>query len=461
MRKAGLISSLLLRGLGVTYLVAFRSLGRQVRALFGREGIVPVAPQLAEARAIAAASADPAAAERRLWREVPSLLWLGASDEALVRWCRAGEACGAALALGLAPRAAAAGGWAIYRLFVAFGGPFLSYQWDVLLLEAGLAAALTARAGVISPARMLLFRLLAVRLHLESGLAKVQSGDAAWRRLVACAHHFETQPLPTPLAWPVHALPLRTHRAVTAAVLALECAAPLLAAGGRRTRRAGWALLTGLQGAIAATGNYAFFNLLTGVLTLSFLDERPLRKRRRRPSRWRLLAALPGAVVTATLGALSLLALARRVAPRRFRSRWVTPVERVAREHHAVNSYGLFAVMTRRRPEIVIEGSDDGVTWKSYELPYKPGDPRRRSGWVAPHQPRLDWQLWFAALGAPPRWFEQLLRRLLEGSPAVLALFAENPFPERPPRYVRAMLYEYHMTDRPSSAAARGGGAGC
>src|SRR5262249_15649623 len=115
---------------------------------------------------------------------------------------------------------------------------------------------------------------------------------------------------------------------------------------------------------------------------------------------------------------------------------------------HAVNSYGLFAVMTTERPEIVVEGSHDGVTWHAYEFRYKPGAPGRRPRFVAPHQPRLDWQLWFAALmPPPPPWSESFLVRLLEGSPEVLALLAANPFPDRPPQFVRALLYDYKMTD--------------
>jgi hypothetical protein len=97
----------------------------------------------------------------------------------------------------------------------------------------------------------------------------------------------------------------------------------------------------------------------------------------------------------------------------------------------------------------VIEGSLDGVTWRSYEFRYKPGDPSRRPKFVEPHQPRLDWQMWFAALGGYEGnpWVRAFLERLLEGSPAVLGLLANNPFPNGPPRYVRAVLYDYRFTD--------------
>ncbi len=112
------------------------------------------------------------------------------------------------------------------------------------------------------------------------------------------------------------------------------------------------------------------------------------------------------------------------------------------------NSYGLFAVMTTERPEIVVEGSDDGETWKPYEFRWKPGDLQARPRWVAPHQPRLDWQMWFAALGTPREnaWFIRFLGRLLDGTPEVLALLKTNPFPDAPPRAIRAVLYDYHFT---------------
>ena len=113
-----------------------------------------------------------------------------------------------------------------------------------------------------------------------------------------------------------------------------------------------------------------------------------------------------------------------------------------------VNSYGLFAVMTTERPEIVVEGSNDGATWLAYEFPYKPGDLRRAPPIVAPHQPRLDWQMWFAALGnyQSNRWFVGFMLRLLQGEPSVQRLLQYNPFPKAPPKYIRARLYQYHFT---------------
>jgi uncharacterized membrane protein YphA (DoxX/SURF4 family) len=418
-----------LRGLGLVYLVAFSSLRRQVLGLHGRRGIVPVRDILDALRAL-----TPLAR----WSAVPSLLWIDASDRTLLGLCRAGQVAGLCLAAGVVPAVAAWAGWALYLSFVSVGSPFLAYQWDALLVEAGFVGALAARGGGPSSFWLALFRLMTFRLHLESGEAKLRSGDRTWRDGFACAYHFRTQPLPTPLAYQAAQLPPAVQRACTAAVLALECAAPLLVLGGRRSRRAALGLLLALQALIAATGNFAFFNLLTGVVTLGLLDGR---RGRRAPGPAEELA---GELVLL----LQIQDLGRRLWPERWPSTRLARLQPWTGPLHLVSSYGLFAVMTRERPEIVIEGSDDGRTWRAYELPFKPGDPRRPLRWVAPHQPRLDWQLWFAALTPdPPPWFDGLVRRLLEGSPDVLALFAANPFPAQPPRFVRALLYLYGMTD--------------
>jgi hypothetical protein len=124
----------------------------------------------------------------------------------------------------------------------------------------------------------------------------------------------------------------------------------------------------------------------------------------------------------------------------------IAPIADFIEPLRSVNTYGLFAVMTTTRPEIIVEGSNDGERWEPYEFAYKAGDPRRPPPWVAPHQPRLDWQMWFAALGdaSGEPWFQRFCRRLLAGSPEVLRLMAHDPFVGRPPRFIRAVLYQYH-----------------
>ncbi|HYH95712.1 lipase maturation factor family protein [Hyalangium sp.] len=443
---------LFLRLLGGTFFIAFTSLGRQVLGLYGSRGISPMRGLMESERL------QDMGPER--FRLIPSVFWLGASDKALVRGCRAGQVLSLALMFNVAPRLSTGLLWGLYLSYVSAGREFLSFQWDALLLEMGLLATLTAPPGLRpgpgreapSAVEVALFRALVFRLYLGSGVSKLKSGDRTWRELTACTHYYETAPLPTRGGWYAHQQPLRLQKASTAATLVMETVVPFLVFAPRRLRQLAFVLFGLLQGAIAATGNYGFFNLQSLVLGLWLLDDEALARvlplvpaePARSQSLWRTLAASAAAAPILVLGALELVS---RFELSRWRPALLERVEPWARPLRSVNSYGLFSVMTVRRPEIAIEGSDDGEHWREYGFRYKVSRLDRAPRQVAPHQPRLDWQMWFAALGSPPGWFVSLLVGLLEGSTDVLALFAENPFPEHPPRYVRAVLYEYRMTD--------------
>jgi uncharacterized membrane protein YhaH (DUF805 family) len=303
-------------------------------------------------------------------------------------------------------------------------------------------------------ARWLLWWLL-FRLMFESGVVKLSSGDTTWRDFSALDFHFETQPLPLWTAWFAHQLPRWMLRTATAIMFLVEFLAPCLIVAPRRWRHAGAFALIALQAGIALTGNYAFFNLLTAALCIPLLDDAawPARLSARfAPSstsapemKWPLWLFAPVAAVIVLVTIMPLIGS--------FRTGWRWPdplasLQRTLAPLMSFNGYGLFAVMTTTRPEIVVEGSMDGVHWQAYGFRWKPGDPRERPRLAAPHQPRLDWQMWFAALGDVRQnpWFVNLLVRLLEGSPEVLALLEWNPFPRQPPRYVRAVMYDYHFT---------------
>jgi predicted DCC family thiol-disulfide oxidoreductase YuxK len=460
----GVVRWLFLRCLGGVYLIAFSSLRVQVLGLYGSRGIEPIGERLSELRARAG---------RDAYRLAPTLLWLASSDRDLVRFCRAGQLGAVALMLDIAPRSMLVALWALYLSFVSVGRDFLSFQWDALLLETGVHAMLVSgrarTAGRNRPGEppwlgALLMRWLVFRLHFQSGLVKLQSRDPSWRRCTACAYHYQTQPLPTRIGWYASHLPRPLQRLSTAAALAIELGAPPLAFAPRRPRKAAFSALTGLQLLIAATGNYAFFNLLTIALGLWVLDDSSFggvrrvagrrARRRRATGAWlRVPLRVAHTALAALVAVVSAATFTRRAAYRPLaRAR---PLARVAARLSAlvepvrsINPYGLFAMMTTDRPEIVIEGSDDGDAWREYHFRYKPSRPEDPPRWVAPHQPRLDWQMWFAALGAPPAWFAALLSRLLQGVPDVLGLLAGNPFPDHPPRYLRALLYDYRMTDR-------------
>lgn len=445
-----------LRLLGVVYLAAFLSLWRQVKGLIGRRGILPVADYLEDVRQLTGP-------ER--YRLLPTLCWLDASDRGLDRLCAGGTLLSCLLILNIAPGPVLLLLWADYLSLAVACQRFLSYQWDALLLETGLHAAVFApwrlwpRLGREAPpprVALWLLRWLLFRLMFTSGLVKLRSGDPTWRAGTALGYHYETQPLPTWTSWYMHQLPARFHWLSTWFTFAVELGLPPLMFGPRRCRQAACAGTVLLQVLIAATGNFGFFNLLTTVLCVPLLDDGCF------PQRWRPSAATPAGsslrrwvgwltrpllAIPVALSFLELLAACER------RLRWPRSLGRVREvllPFRSLNSYGLFAVMTTRRPEILVEGSNDGRTWLPYEFTWKPGDVRRRPRFAGLHMPRLDWQMWFAALDSfwENPWLLRFLVCLLEGSPDVLGLLQHNPFPDSPPRHVRAVLCEYLFTDR-------------
>jgi len=459
-----LSGALFVRALGGIYLIAFASLAVQVIGLAGRNGILPAGTFLDAVRA--------QIGPERYW-DVPTLFWCtGAGDGILRGACWAGAAIGAAVAAGFAPRIGLLVAWLLYLSLATVCRTFLNFQWDALLLEAGFLALFVAPGGfwrplakAPDPPRWALFlvRFLLFRLMFSSGVVKLASGDAAWWELRALDVHYMTQPIPTWTAWYAHQMPHLWQAMSTAIMFVIELLAPWFIFAPRRLRLASFTALASLQILIAATGNYAFFNLLTLTLCLSLLDDAawPVWLRRR------LGAAIPEAAAIATpswtarvrrIAVAMLVALLVAVPTSEMTARWrlalpwpsvVTGLAAALQPLRIANAYGLFAVMTPNRPEIIVEGSDDGSSWQPYEFRWKPGDVSRAPEFVAPHQPRLDWQMWFAALSDYRRqpWFQNLLVRLLQGSPEVLALMERNPFPDKPPRYVRAMLYDYRFTD--------------
>jgi predicted DCC family thiol-disulfide oxidoreductase YuxK len=455
---------LFLRALGVIYLIAFASLGVQVLGLIGGNGIVPANSVLSMVRGYYP-GAD-------VFTRFPTLLWFNSSDVALQALCWGGAALALLLILDVAPAPVLALLWLLYLSLVNAGQDFLAFQWDFLLLESGFLAIFLAPIGIrpsqaersrVPIIMVWLFRLLLFRLMLGSGLVKLASGDPTWHNLTALSYHYLSQPLPTPLGWYAYQLPMWVHNFSTAMTFVIELGVPFLYFLPRRPRFLGAALTTLLQGTIILTGNYTFFNLLTIVLCIPLLDDAFLRHWLPRvitqpfDTPPRPVSPLRHVVVLLVAALILVMSVPQFLTPL-FHVR--TPpafqqVSRVAAPYGIVNTYGLFAVMTTTRPEIIVEGSDDGQEWKEYQFRYQPGDLTRSPPIVAPHQPRLDWQMWFAALGSYQNnpWFISFIQRLLQGSPEVLALLADNPFPDRPPKYIRAQLYDYTFTDAAARAA--------
>ncbi len=463
-----------LRGLALIYLIAFTSLWTQIDGLVGSKGILPTDQFMANATD--QVKANGIGLDR--YRLLPTLCWFSATDASLHWQCAAGVVLSVLVLVGIAPVPCLALLWLIYLSLSTVCREFLGFQWDILLLETGFLAIFFAprqlwprRAREAPPSRIVLWllRLLLFKLMFQSGCVKLMSGDTLWRNLTALTMHYETQPLPTWLGWYAHQLPLWFQKFSCAIMFGIELGIPFLIFAPRRLRMLAAASLASLQVLILLTGNYTFFNGLTLLLCVALLDDfflsRPFAFLGRRgdkagkprtepirllpsaaPCRWRRLATIPLAVLVIAITSLQLFATFRVrspcLQPVAALERWIAPFR-------SLNSYGLFAVMTPSRPEIVIEGSHDGVKWLPYEFKYKPGDLKRRPAFVAPHQPRLDWQMWFAALGRRQDnpWFGKFCLRLLQGSPEVLALLEKNPFPQQPPRYLRATVYYYQFTD--------------
>ncbi len=455
-----------LRIVGLAYFSAFASLGTQVQGLLGTTGILPVARL-----------ADIVARMEGISRFLifPSVYWLHPGDQMLQFICWVGALCGLFAAAGVLAAPALFFCWVLWLSLVVIGQDFLSFQWDILLLETGFLSMFLAPWRLLEPpwrnkekmvpmtpppvVLIWLVRWLLFRLMFESGVVKLSSGDPTWASLTALNYHYLTQPLPTPLSWVLAKLPEFLQKFSCGGVFLIELVLPFFIVMGRRMRLVAAAGFFLLQVLIAAAGNYAYFNLLTVALACVLVDDRAWEKVLRGPLRtWfrnlpteiasPRMAKVRGAIsilIAFVIGVLSLTGLCPAALIPSFIEAAAEPLSRF----YLCNTYGLFAVMTTTRDEIIIEGSADGKNWLPYEFKFKPGDLQAPPCIIAPMQPRLDWQMWFAALAPLDRspWFAHFMVRLFQGSPEVLALLKSNPFPNQPPKFLRAQLYRYDFSD--------------
>ena len=432
-----------LRGLGIILFSAFASFGVQAQALIGSHGIIPLHDFIEFLRG---QGNTPGIA--------PMLFWLNDSDTMINAVCWGGAVFSLILAAGFIPRISLIVIYACYLSLIHAGRYFMTFQWDFLLIETVFLAFIMCSAR--NPGVWLL-RWLMFCFMFGSGMVKIASGDESWRDFTALYYHFETQPLPNPVAWYAHQLPPVILQFGALATLFVELVMPFFIFGPRLWRFTAAFSFILLQTTILLTGNYNFFNLTALLLCLPLFDDRALRKIfpvRTHKLLERIRPLETHKAVSFTCGLILLWVVvygsiqfqtkySSTEAPAAFAS-----IEGTLQPFALVNTYGPFAVMTRQRNEIVIEGSADGITWKEYDLKYKPGDVKRGPSWNIPHQPRVDWQFWFASLDPPSNgiWFTGLLQRLLEDEPVVLDLFAVNPFPDNPPKYIRALFYDYQFT---------------
>ncbi len=446
--------------LGLVYLVAFGSLWTQIPLLIGTDGILPADIYMEAAKINHGSSA---------YYKIPTLAWINNSDSFLSIIAILGMVSSLFVILRRCVLPALFVCWLCYLSLVSVGQVFTSFQWDNLLLETGLVAVLLSLAGLygyknsVSMIVIWLGRFLLFRLMFSSGYLKLASGDPVWSDLTALSYHYMTQPLPTPTAWFVHHLPLWFHKLSAVIMLVIEIVVPFFIFTPRRPRIAAGIVLIGLQVMIFITGNYTFFNILSIGLVFLLFDDTFLRSFI--PSRFRNTDLLTkvvrtGAgtrtvvnsvvVIVATfIFLLGLVQLGGVLVGYRNLPDPLIQSFRAIYPYRIVNGYGLFTVMTTERLEIVLEGSRDGSEWREYEFKHKPGGLDRGLGWVAPHQPRVDWQMWFAALSSYRQnpWLVNMVFMMLEGSEQVKELFSNDPFPDTNPKYIRASLYSYEFTD--------------
>jgi hypothetical protein len=441
--------------LAVNFLIAWASLGAQVDVLIGSRGLLPLAPFLAAARA------------RGLdMMQVPTVFWLDASDAALHAGIWIGAALSAAALLGIRPRLCTGLATALYLSYASAGRTFLSFQWDNLLLECGLLA-LFLPTERPAPWAHTLFRILLFKLYWESGIAKWQSYLGDWQSGSAMRFYYETAPLPAWPAWYAHHLPVWWHHLESWVVLVLELVLPFFFFGPRLLQLSSCAALTAFQLINLATSNYGFFVYLALALHVFLLTDRdvgrlaaPLRRwgpARAAPARppcsaaprQRLLRIAGAAAVTAIfVGVSALDAIAAFVPTPRAWQRFAAPLQALYEPWRLINTYHLFGHITEERIEPEFQVESDGA-WRTFDLHYKPGPVQRAPAFVAPHQPRVDFQLWFYGLSfqhGTPAYVAALLDRLCHDPAAAQPLFVETLPPN--PEAVRIEFWRYRFSPR-------------
>ena len=471
---------LFLRSLAAIYFSAFFSLFFQIRGLIGPNGVLPARQYLTAVEHSLSAS--------RYWF-APTLLWFSSSNAMLMALCWIGLTASIGALFNLWPRLSFFICFVCYLSFVAAASDFSGYQSDGMLLEAGFISLFFCPSGLLpgwgahsppSRASLYLLQWEWFRIYFESGMVKLLSGDTEWRHLTAMDEYYQNGPLPTWIGWYAEHLPHWFHVATAGATLVLELVLVFMLFFPRRVRLICFFIVTPWQIAVILTANYTFLNYLVLALGFLLVDDGFLR--RFVPARFRLPAPAVQASPAEPEAPLSIFESIEEPPPIRPKSShlhsvrlatsavlltwvaYVTTVElirmpfpeiplptapvSILEPFRIANQYGLFAVMTRGRYEIEFQGSNDGQTWTPYPFRYKPQAINQPPRIYAPYQPRFDWNLWFASLGD---WQQNSLvpfaeERLLSNSPDVLPLFETNPFANVPPKYIRAVLWQYWFT---------------
>jgi hypothetical protein len=436
------------RALALIYLVAFLCAANQFVPLLGEHGLMPASRFVRYVP----------------FRASPSMFSFTSTDAAfrIAAWLGVALACVAFLGLAdrqnaILPAAVWIALWALYLSFVNVGQTFYAFGWETLLLETGFFAIFIGGRLTMPSGWMIgIYRWLLFRVMFGAGLIKLR-GDPCWRDLTCLDYYFETQPMPNPLSWYFHWMPASVHRAGVVFNHVAELGVPFAYFAPQPIAGIAGLVTIVFQLILIASGNLSWLNWITIVLCIPTLDDRwfswlPISAPALQEPQLVQRLLVYGAV--ALVAVLSVGPVRNMLSPGQIMNTSFEPL-------HLVNTYGAFGSITRTRNEIIIEGTDDAVitpasTWREYEFKGKPGDPARRPPQVAPYHLRLDWLMWFAAFSTPDEhpWFTALLAKLLEGDAGTLSLLRKNPFPDRPPRYVRAQYYEYRFTTREERRAS-------
>ncbi len=431
---------LLERGIGVICLIAFLVALNQFKPLLGEHGLLPV----------------PLFVKQVPFRESPSLFYLFPRDLAFTIASWIGIILSCLVISGVSSRYSwlSAAVWlAIYLIYLSFvnvGQTFYGFGWESILLEACFFCMfLGGSRSVPQPIPIWLFRWLLFRIMFGAGLIKLR-GDPCWRNLTCLNYHYETQPMPNPVSWYLHWAPQWTRTGGVLFNHFSELIVPFFYFLPQPFAGIAGLITIAFQFSIIISGNLSWLNWLTLFLAFSTLDGKflsvvipfrtPIMHTPSPAFQW-INYGLAAIVALMSIPVVINMLSARQIMNTNFNSL------------HLVGTYGAFGSITRPRYEVIVEGTDEAVVmpstkWREYQFKGKPGDVNYRPPQIAPYHLRLDWLMWFAAMSGYQDypWFVNFVAKLLEGDKDVLSLLRSNPFPAQPPRYVRALLYEYHFT---------------
>jgi hypothetical protein len=423
--------------LGLIYFFAFWPFLFQIKGLIGTNGILPADKFLKNIK-----KHYPI----KCYLYVPTLLWINSSNRALLGIVWLGLVCSITLLIGFFESWMLVFLYLIYLSIVTAGQDFLSFGWEGFLLEATVYTFLVSLTATPTLLSWICINFLLFRFYFMAGGVKLLSRDANWRNLTALAYHYQSQPLPNTIAWYVHKFPLWFHKTSTWLMFVIELIIPFGIFGSDAMRLGVFCAFFMLQWTIWITGNFSYLNHLSVALSIILLSNSYLSPFLTASNLGPSNIIVSGLVsfIAGIFIILQIMRFWQQLYPNKFIGKLLANLS----FFHLVNPYGIFAVMTTERIEIIIEGSVDGWEWKEYCFKYKPSEVNRRPRRISPYQPRLDWQAWFLPFRyyTSEAWFQSFLYHLLKGTPDVLNLLRKNPFPDMPPKFIRSVMYEYRFS---------------